>query len=100
MINVLYIIFILADVKHTSEIELKETSPAENGDRNGSHDPASAATQVEEKSKGFLREFFDPTVVNQLWDVISRRRKFYGQIILFLMLALLFFSAGVTQGKN
>ncbi|KAL7026969.1 hypothetical protein ACKWTF_005251 [Chironomus riparius] len=90
IIGILYIIFILQEVKAAAPNNIKnehqlngEENPTFVNDNNNLDAPvdsikikndAADTTTAELTKKGFLREFFDPTLVLALIDVIFKRR--------------------------
>lgn len=53
---------------------------------------------TEKKSKGFLRDFFDPTMALQCIEVITKKRLNGEQAIIIFLIILHFISIGVAQG--
>lgn len=91
VIGVLYIIFGLKEVERESVIELKAVDNP-NAIRDNDH-------PVEKKSKGFLRDFFDPTMIFQCIKVIIKKRKYGEQVVIIFLIILYSISAGAIQGR-
>jgi hypothetical protein len=98
ILGILYIIFVLKEVKtspaKTAPENEKSTSGVENpafvGDSNNGAEMmknvVDDATTAEITKPGFLREFFDPTLALQLIDVIVKKRSGNLRTIVWLVL--------------
>lgn len=103
--GIFYIIFGMKEIERKPTIELKGVDnptfqngnetvlPEENGTTRDNDHP------VEKKSKGFLRDFFDPTVAIQCINVITKKRKNGEQTVIIFLIVLHFISIGVAQGN-
>lgn len=104
--GIFYIIFGMKEVENKPSMELKGvdnptfTRPNETETNGGTREnELQNGHQPEVKSKGFLRDFFDPTVALQAARVILRKREYGAQAVIIFLIIIQFISVGIASGN-
>lgn len=113
LIGILYILFVLKEVKRETKNENVQTTGIDNNNSaveneaqmhahetqysNGHRPSASAATK---KNRNFLVNFFNPIVVIQCYKFLMKKRQNQGQVFLIFLLILYFVAIGPGFGEE